>query len=131
MGHFRYSKKNMALLNRVKRQAKKTRMNLMERKPPRSPLSDGRILQTPTFRTFAMPRPAVMNEVRKVNLNKLSLNIPRRIPALTLPMLYPPMNLPLMYVMMKVVGTASRKTSASLISRSNFLFLSWHRSTYP
>ena len=56
-----------ALLNNVKKLARKMRMNLTERKPPRSPLSDGRILHTPTFRALAIPSPAVMNEVSKVN----------------------------------------------------------------
>ena len=55
-----------ALLNSVKRQARKMRRNLMERRPPSSP-SSGRILQTPTLRALAIPSPAVMNEVSKVN----------------------------------------------------------------
>ena len=59
-----------ALLNRVKKLAKKMRMNLAERKPPRSPLSDGRILHTPILRVLAMPSPAVMIEEKRVQPNK-------------------------------------------------------------
>ena len=61
-----------ALLKRVKKLARKMRMNLRERKPPRSPLSDGRILQTPPLSALAMPRPAEMIEVKRVKTKALS-----------------------------------------------------------
>ena len=60
-----------ALLNRVKKLARKMRMNLTERKPPRSPLSDERILHTPTFRALAIPSPAEMIELKRVHANKV------------------------------------------------------------
>ena len=59
-----------ALLNRLKKLARKMRMNLMERKPPRGTLSFWRILQTPTLRAFDIPRLAVMIEVKRVDTNK-------------------------------------------------------------
>ena len=62
-----------ALLNTVKKLARKMRMNLTERKPPRSPLSDERILHTPTFRALAIPSPAEMIEVMRVHTNKVEL----------------------------------------------------------
>ena len=62
-----------ALLNNVKKLAKKMRMNLMERKPPRGPLSFGRILQTPTLRAFDISRLAMMIEVKRVDTNKAML----------------------------------------------------------
>jgi len=64
-----------ALVTRVKRQARKMRMNLQERKPPRSPFS-GRMWQTPLFRAFAMPRLAVIKEVTNVITNNV-LSPPR------------------------------------------------------
>ena len=52
----------MALQKSVMEQARKTRMNLTVRRPPRSPLS-GRMRHGPTFMDLAIPRPAEMNEV--------------------------------------------------------------------
>ena len=63
MEQTRPTEKIRALPKSVKRHARKMRMNLQERKPPRSPLS-GRMPQTPILRDFAIPSPAVMNEVR-------------------------------------------------------------------
>ena len=64
--------KAKALPRSVTAHARKMRMNLQERSPPRSPLS-GRMRHTPTFRDFPIPRPAVMIEVRRVIKNKALL----------------------------------------------------------
>ena len=60
-----YTKNNMALPKSVLEQARKMRMNLTVRRPPRSPFS-GRMRHTPTLRDLAIPRPAEMNEIQKV-----------------------------------------------------------------
>ena len=52
-----------ALHKSVTVHARKMRMNLQERSPPRSPLS-GRMRHTPTLSDLLIPRPGVMNEVR-------------------------------------------------------------------
>ena len=46
-------------------QARKKRMNLTVRRPPRSPLS-GRMRHGHTFSVLAIPRPAQVKEVKKV-----------------------------------------------------------------
>ena len=71
----RPTEKIRALPKSVKRHARKMRMNLQERKPPRSPFS-GRMRHTPLFKDFPIPSPAVTNEVKKVIGNK-SLLAPR------------------------------------------------------
>ena len=55
--------KNPVLPKSVLEQARKMRMNLTVRRPPRSPLS-GRMRHGPAFSDLAIPRPAEMNEVR-------------------------------------------------------------------
>ena len=70
--HSRELVKYVAFPKSVPEQAKKMRMNLTVRRPPRSPLS-GRMRHTPTFSDLAIPRPAEMNEVKKVIRNKILL----------------------------------------------------------
>ena len=52
-----------ALTRNVRPQAKKMRMNLGERSPPKHLLCAGRIRHGPTFRFLARPREEVMMEV--------------------------------------------------------------------
>ena len=70
--HSRELVKYVAFPKSVPEQAKKMRMNLTVRRPPRSPLS-GRMRHGPIFRDLAIPRPAEMKEVRKLIQIKASL----------------------------------------------------------
>ena len=57
-----------ALPTSVRKQAMTRRMNLTVRRPSRGPLS-GRILQTPIFKDFAIPRLAVTSDVQMAKTN--------------------------------------------------------------